>query len=48
MRSFWAQPEGTGRFSVGRLADILDIGCAVLLALHEKHARRSREIKSGS
>jgi hypothetical protein len=31
---------------VGRLADILDIGCAVLPALHEKHARRSREIKS--
>jgi hypothetical protein len=32
---------------VGRIADILDSGCSVLLGLHEKHARRSREIKSG-
>ena len=50
MRSFWAPPEGTGRFSrravSAALAVLLDIGCVVLLALHEKHSRRSREIQS--
>jgi hypothetical protein len=50
MRSFWAQPEGTGRFSrravSADLAVLLDIDCVVLLALHEKHSRRSREIQS--
>lgn len=50
MRSFWAQPEGTRRFSrralSAALAVLLDIGCVVLLALHEAHSRRSREIQS--
>lgn len=49
MRSFWVQPEGTRRFSrralSADLAVLLDIGCVVLLALYEKHSRRSR-IKS--
>jgi hypothetical protein len=48
--AFWAPPEGTGRFSrralSADLVALLDIGCVVLLALHEKHSRRSREIQS--
>ena len=50
MRSFWAQPEGTRRFSrravSAALAVLLDIGCVALLALHAKHSRPSREIQS--
>ena len=50
MRSLWAQPEGTVRFLrrtvAADLAILLDLGCVVLLALHEKHSRRSREIQS--